>query len=247
MLRSVEPREYAARILPALRMHVDPVRAEKELRYFKGAIRNIGVTAPNIRLVERELFAAVRGLWGPDEAVELCEMVLPERLFEPTAVALITLARFAKRLGPDAFDRCETWLARDYCDNWASTDTLCPHVVGPIVDQYAELLPRLVAWARDSNPWLRRGASVSLVKPAGKGRHLDAAYAVAERLLDERDDLVQKGAGWMLRECGKADSARLENWLHRWGPRVPRTTLRYAIEKFPDRERRRLLTGTKGR
>ncbi len=241
----MKPKEYAARILPALRVHADPVRAERELRYFKGAIRNIGVTAPNIRLVERELFAAVRGRWGPDEAVELCEIVLPERLFEPTSVALITLARFAKRLGPDAFDRCQAWLARDYCDNWASTDTLCPNVVGPIVDQHPTLLPRLVAWARDSNPWLRRGASVSLVKLAGKGKRLDTAYAVAEQLLSERDDLVQKGAGWMLRECGKADTARLESWLLQWGPQVPRTTLRYAIEKFPDRERRRLLTGTK--
>jgi hypothetical protein len=176
MLRSVEPKEYATRILPALRVHAHPVRAEKELRYFKGAIRNIGVTAPNIRLVERELFAAVRGRWGPNEAVELCEIVpperLPERLFEPTAVALVTLARFAKRLGPDAFDRCEAWLARDYCNNWASTDALCPHVVGPLVDQHPELLPRLVALAEDPNPWLRRGAAVSFLKLAGKGRRV---------------------------------------------------------------------------
>jgi len=74
---------------------------------------------------------------------------------------------------------------------------------------------------------------------------LDAAYGVAASLLGDREDLIHKAAGWLLREAGRTDSPRLETFLLTHGPRVPRTTLRYAIKRMPERKRRRILAATR--
>ncbi|MSQ11569.1 MAG: hypothetical protein EXR48_02550 [Dehalococcoidia bacterium] len=110
-----------------------PVRKAGEHRYFKETITNLGVSTPTLHRLERELFARVRRTWGPQDALALCEEVLPKRVFEATILSLLTLSRFARKLGSDAFDRCEAWLANDYCDNWGATDTLGPKVIGPIL------------------------------------------------------------------------------------------------------------------
>jgi len=87
---------------------------------------------------------------------------------------------------------------------------------------------------------------VSFVKPAGKGRCLEHAYRIATVLMPDSHDLIHKACGWLLREAGKADAKRLEKYLLKHGPTIPRTTLRYAIEKFPERKRRRILEDTRG-
>jgi 3-methyladenine DNA glycosylase AlkD len=80
---------------------------------------------------------------------------------------------------------------------------------------------------------------------ARKGERLDAAYGVAASLLGDREDLIHKAAGWLLREAGKTDSIKLETFLLTHGPKVPRTTLRYAIERMPEKKRRRILAATR--
>ena len=74
---------------------------------------------------------------------------------------------------------------------------------------------------------------------------LDAAYEIAGSLLGDREDLIHKATGWLLRECGKTDTGRLERFLLRHGPGIPRTTLRYAIERIPARRRKEILEATR--
>jgi 3-methyladenine DNA glycosylase AlkD len=93
--------------------------------------------------------------------------------------------------------------------------------------------------------WVRRAAAVSLIPSVRRGLALDLAYGVARTLHPDPEDLIQKAVGWMLREAGKADARRLERYLRANGPRIPRTTLRYAIERFPPAKRHALLKITK--
>jgi 3-methyladenine DNA glycosylase AlkD len=86
---------------------------------------------------------------------------------------------------------------------------------------------------------------VSLVRLAARGLELDTAFAVATALRIDRADLIQKAAGWLLREAGRTDPARLERYLIANGPAIPRTTIRYAIERFPNAKRSALLAATK--
>ena len=93
--------------------------------------------------------------------------------------------------------------------------------------------------------WLRRASAVSFVEHARKGEFLDTAYEVAEKLFPGSEDLVQKANGWLLREAGKTDMDRLEKFLLQFGPEIPRTTLRYAIERFSSEKRKSILIKTK--
>src|SRR5262249_61187038 len=108
-----------------------------------------------------------------------------------------------------------------------------------------ELCARLRAWSRDRNMWVRRVSVVGLIHRARRGESLDLVYAIARRLHGDREDLIQKAVGWALREAGKTDMARLERYLRANGPSIPRTTLRYAIERFPPAKRRELLVATR--
>jgi 3-methyladenine DNA glycosylase AlkD len=78
-----------------------------------------------------------------------------------------------------------------------------------------------------------------------RGDALDVAYDVARQLHPDPHDLIQKAVGWMLREAGKSDAARLKKYLRANGPSIPRTTVRYAIERFAPSERRTLLAATR--
>jgi 3-methyladenine DNA glycosylase AlkD len=86
---------------------------------------------------------------------------------------------------------------------------------------------------------------VSLIPALRRGAGLDLAYDIAQTLHADDEDLIQKAVGWMLREAGKPDAARLERYLRARGPAIPRTTLRYAIERFPAARRRALLASTR--
>ena len=95
--------------------------------------------------------------------------------------------------------------------------------------------------------WLRRAAMVALVKPARRGLALEKVHAYAAPLLNDPEDLVQKAVGWLLREAGKTDMERLRQYLEKYGRNCARTTLRYAIERFPEITRRQILESTRVR
>jgi 3-methyladenine DNA glycosylase AlkD len=100
-------------------------------------------------------------------------------------------------------------------------------------------------WARDRNMWVRRASIVGLIQRARRGESLDLVYEIARRLHPDREDLIQKAVGWALREAGKTDMPRLERYLRANGAAIPRTTLRYAIERFPEKKRRAILAATR--
>ena len=238
--------QLAEAILAELTSLADPKRAEGERRYFKGTINNLGVTVPRIRAAEKKLCRQLVNQWTVDDAMEFCDVLLDKRIFEVTLLALTFLERFAEHMGDDEFLRCEKWLENDLGDNWAAVDHLCPHTVGVIVRNYPHLAERVRTWADSPNRWLRRASAVTFILNLRKGAFLDAAYDVAGALFaDKQDDLVQKGNGWMLREAGTTDPDRLADFLLKHGPNIPRTTLRYAIEKFPKDRRAHLLAATK--
>jgi len=89
--------------------------------------------------------------------------------------------------------------------------------------------------------WVRRASIVALLPLVRRGGGVDLVYEIARRLHADREDLIQKAVGWALREAGKVDAARLERYLRANVRVIPRTTFRYAIERFPPKVRQRLL------
>jgi len=224
------------------------VRAARQARfYFKPGeeVWTFGVATPSQRRIAGDLFRRVRGVWEITEAVEFCDLLIKRREMELKNAGMFLLARYRKSFDKNLFRSVESWLGNDYCANWAATDALCGEVLGPLIRLHPALTSKLKTWTGKRNLWLRRAAAVGIIHSARRGEQLEDAYAIAESLFKYPEDLIHKATGWMLREAGKPDPSRLESFLLKHGPRIPRTTLRYAIERFPPEKRKSLLEETK--
>ena len=157
------------------------------------------------------------------------------------------MGQFRRKFTPAVLETIEEWLDTGAVTDWATTDGLCLEVVSPLLEGYPDLIPTVAAWRSSSLHWRRRTAAVALVPFARAGEHLDQAYTVVTGLLEDPEDLMHKACGWLLREAGKTDRSRLERYLLKHGTRIPRTTVRYAIEHFPEKRRRAVLEETKRR
>jgi 3-methyladenine DNA glycosylase AlkD len=212
-------------------------------RYFRGE-RNFGFlntgTAP-MRTLARSICVAQREHWTGDDAIAFADALMPDKYLEVKNVGLEVLARYRRDFPPSLLARCKAWLARDYSANWATTDTMCGIVIGPLLLKHPQLVPQLRAWARHKNMWVRRASIVGLLKPMKAGDTIDQVYATAKQLHPDPNDLIHKAVGWALREAGKIDAPRLERYLRANVRRIPRTTFRYAIERFSPTKRRAML------
>src|SRR6185295_7158791 len=173
------------------------------------------------------------------------EALIVDRHLEAKSVGIEVVARYRRDFTPRLLPAWKRWLANNHSANWATTDAICGALIGPLIVKHPPLAVRMRAWAQDKNMWLRRASAVSLIPSVRQGLALDLAYEIARKLNGDREDLIQKAVGWMLREAGKADPARLERYLRANGPSIPRTTLRYSIERFAPAKRRRLLEITR--
>ena len=242
---SCTPETIARLAVRRLQELSDPVRAAGAERYFKHTIKAFGATAAQVRGLAADLFKAVKGRWTLPDAVSLCEMLLARPELEAKAIGCLILNRFKNDFPPSILERIEGWLAGDLLDNWASVDTFCTDAMAALLMKYPELIVRVKSWACHPNRWVKRASAVSFIKLARRKNYLPPIYEISASLFPVDDDLVQKANGWMLREAGKSDMNRLERFLLRHGPAIPRTTVRYAIERFDEKKRRELLLRTR--
>jgi 3-methyladenine DNA glycosylase AlkD len=216
-------------------------------RYFRGpgdlAFYNVGTS--EMRALAGSIHHVHRLHWSIDEAVVFADALITDRHLEVKSVGIEVVARYRRDFTPRLLQVWKRWLAGNHSANWATTDAICGALIGPIVVRYPELGPRMRVWARNGNMWVRRASIVGLIQSARRGESLDLVYEIAQRLHADREDLIQKAVGWALREAGKTDMPRLERYLRANGPAIPRTTLRYAIERFPESKRRALLKATR--
>jgi 3-methyladenine DNA glycosylase AlkD len=216
-------------------------------RYFRGAadlgFYNVG--SSHVRALAKTIYRQHKDSWAIHDALGFADALMPDRHLEVKGLAVELMACFRKSFTPALLPAWKRWLVRDCASNWATTDAICGLLIGPLVLAHPALAPVVASWCRHRNMWVRRASAVALIPLARRGLALDRAYAVAQRLHGDREDLIQKAVGWLLREAGKADAARLERYLRKHGPAIPRTTLRYAIERFPVARRRRLLEDTR--
>lgn len=127
-----------------------------------------------------------------------------------------------------------------FVNNWDLVDTSAPYIVG----QHLLTRPRKILYrlAKSKNVWERRIAMVSTMMFIRAGE-IEDTFAIAKLLLADDHDLIHKAVGWMLREAGKQSAPALLRFLNRNYSALPRTALRYAIERFPAAQRKRILAG----
>jgi 3-methyladenine DNA glycosylase AlkD len=218
-------------------------KAAQLMRYFKTGPgqygegdRFLGVMVPQTRRVAREF----RELPLP-EVLEL----LRSPWHEERLCALLLLVHRVERGDADAREEIFHAYLRStaHINNWDLVDLSAPRIVGAFLrDRSRAPLYRL---ARSKRLWERRIAILATAHFIARSDFADA-LALSERLLEDEHDLMHKAVGWMLREVGKRDVSVLEAFLEAHQTRMPRTALRYAIERFPEAKRRRVLRGAAG-
>ncbi|MDK9708249.1 MAG: DNA alkylation repair protein [Desulforhopalus sp.] len=200
-------------------------------RFFKEAVRFHGVKSAVVDRISKASFKELKGL-DKAEVFRLCEELWRSGYMEEGFIACNWSYFLRKSYEPEDFPVFARWVS-DYVGNWAACDTLCNHTVGTFIEMYPEFLADLKVWARSENRWMRRAAAVSLIIPARKGRFLADILAIADILLLDGDDLVQKGYGWMLKAASQSHQQEIFDYVVSKKAVMPRTALRYAIEKMP--------------
>ncbi len=150
------------------------------------------------------------------------------------------VSRFKGKYAKKDFARFERWL-KTYVDDWGACDSLCTRPIGFIITQFPELSRRTKKWATSKNRWQRRAAAVSLIVPVRKGLLLKEVFRTADILLTDKDDMVQKGYGWMLKEAANKFPDEVFAYVMKNKADMPRTALRYAIEKYLEDKRREAM------
>lgn len=204
--------------------------------FFKEGVKAHGVPAAIFHKIGREHFALVKKL-GKTEIFGLCEELLKSGFIEEAIIAYEWADKLNAAFDENDLKTFERWL-KTYVSNWAECDTLCNHAVGSFLEKYSGHVTRLTTWATSSNRWVRRAAAVSLILPARHGNFLKEVFEIADILLEDSDDLVQKGYGWMLKEASKLHAQEVYDYVMKHQAAMPRTALRYAIEKMPDHLRK---------
>jgi 3-methyladenine DNA glycosylase AlkD len=234
-------------VIAELRRQSRPARDFDASRYFRGAadlgFYNIGTTG--VRALARRIHDQHRDRWTIQDAMRLADALMEDRFLETKGVAIELVARYRRLFTPVMLPRWKRWLAKDRSANWATTDGICGSLIGPLLTAHPSLSRQLASWSRHPNLWVRRASIVALIPLARRGQALDLLYTNAGRLHHDPHDLIQKAVGWALREAGKADPRRLERYLRTNGAAIPRTTVRYAIERYAPSKRQELLRATK--
>jgi 3-methyladenine DNA glycosylase AlkD len=214
-----------------LRAASDADTKAKGQTFFKEKIKTYGVKTPEVGKIARAHFGRIKGS-GKGEILALCEELWGSEYMEEAFVACQWSEHIVSRFEPEDFAVLERWI-NDYVSNWATCDTLCNHTVAAFMEKYPAHLAELKTWARSKNRWARRAAAVTLIIPARHGRFHDEVFGIADILLRDDDDLVRKGYGWMLKAASESNCKAVFDYVMKNKAEMPRTALRYAIEKMP--------------
>jgi 3-methyladenine DNA glycosylase AlkD len=193
--------------------------------------RFLGITAAHQRIIAKKY----REL-SFDEISKLLE----SRYHEHRMTGLLILTyKYEKADEKDRVQIAKFYISQfDRINSWDLVDVTTPKILGH--HYFLRSRRELYNWVRSKNMWHRRIAILTTFYFIKQGDFEDT-FKIVRLLLNDKEDLIHKSAGWMLREVGKRDSIKLEKFLMKHYSKIPRTMLRYAIEKFPEKKRQEYL------
>ena len=209
------------------------------MHFFKESIKCYGIKSVDVGNIAKNSFNRVKNL-PKEEIFDLCESLWQSGMLEETFIACHWSYSLHKKFEPEDFVRFRNWVLK-YVDNWASCDTFCNHTLGTLVEMYPQFIGDLKRMAQHESRWMRRAAAVTLIIPARKGFFISDIFEIADILLLDRDDMVQKGYGWMLKVAANKHLQEVYDYVISKKSVMPRTSLRYAIEKMPPEMKKKAM------
>ena len=199
----------------------------------------LGGTVPQTRTVAKKFknldFIEIEKLFNsPFHEVRLCAAIILNLQFQGTK---------SQQDRKKIFDFYLKQVRAERVNNWDLVDVSAPWM-GVYLTEIEDPMPLLIKFSKSKSLWQRR-VSIILTFALIRAGDLEPTIIISEALLKDKEDLIHKAVGWMLRELGKKDVMLLRGFLKQHSDEMPRTMLRYAIERFPESERKRWLTESK--
>ncbi len=207
-------------------------------RFFKEKLKEpVGLKTPILRKISDRCYKEEAKDLSAREILAAGDLLLASNERYMRFVAFEWAIKVKRDYEPKDFKRFETWLKK-YVENWGACDHLCCGPLGNLIFQFPELVSKTKSWRKSNNRWVRRASAVSLILPVRKEKLLPEVFTTAETLLEDADDMVQKGYGWMLKEASHEFPNEVFAFVMDLKATMPRTALRYAIEKYPPEKRK---------
>jgi len=238
--RKLTPNYIAAHIRRVLKDGGSAPHAEEVQWFFKEEVKSRGWYTGELRKVAVRFRRAIVREQGMEFLIQVADKLFSGRILEEKVFGVFLLEKEAKNFGEKEFKLFASWL--DRVGSWADHDALAHYLLAPMVAVEPAHYRDVLRWAKSSNRWRRRAACVALIRGAREKRLFPEITRLSHLLLSDRDDMVQKGLGWLLRETAKADPRRTVPYLMKIRARAPRLVLRTACETLPAPERRRVLS-----
>jgi 3-methyladenine DNA glycosylase AlkD len=237
--RKLSPEYIAAHIRRVLKDGGSAPHAEGVQHFFKEEIRSRGWYTAELRRVAVRFRRTVVKEQGKDFLVRVADRLFRGSMLEEKVFAVLLLEKVTEKFGDSEFRLFESWLER--ISNWSDHDGLVHYLIAPMVAAEPRRVRCVFRWAQSSSRWHRRAACVALIQGTRRKLFFPEITKLAALLLNDQDDMVQKGLGWLLRETAKADPQRTIPFLLKIQGRAPRLVLRTACETLPKAKRRAIL------
>lgn len=219
------------RVRAELKENIDAHTKNTAQHFFREKVKVYGIKTAVGSKISKEQFKLIRDK-SKSEIFSLCTELFKSGYMEESFIACNWSYNVRAQFEENDFLVFEQWIEK-YVSNWASCDTLCNHTVGAFIEKFPEYSKELMSWAKSENKWMRRASAVSLIVPAKKGKFSREAFEIANLLMTDKEDLVQKGYGWLLKEESRTRQDEVFQYVMKNKDRMPRTALRYAIELMP--------------
>lgn len=231
----MKPEDLIRELRSRLTAQADPEFRAGATRFFRESIDPYGVRTKDVQRLVPFLYKHVKP-WAAADRNRFCEELWKSGKFEEGVLVAHLYRRFAGQCGAAEFRLFEHWIDR-YVRNWAHADGVASWLLAASIKNEPGLIGRLPRWTRSRNRWKRRSAAVALMQEAKAGRHTAGILGIADLLAPDRDDMVEKGLGWLLKEAYPKQPAAIVEWLLGKGGAASRLVVRIAAEKMTPQDR----------
>jgi 3-methyladenine DNA glycosylase AlkD len=237
--QAVTPAAIAAQIRTLLRDGGSSDHAAGVQWFFKEEIKSHGWYTSDLRKSAIQARRKIRKEFGLEFLPQVADRLFAGKILEEKIYAVFLLEKLTHELGDAEFKLFESWISR--ISSWADHDALVHYLIAPMLVEKPARISKIFRWARSADRWHRRGACVALIHATRKRTVFPVVVRLSNLLLEDHDDMVQKGLGWLLRETAKADATRTVPYLMKIRDRAPRLVLRTACETLSASVRKRIL------
>jgi 3-methyladenine DNA glycosylase AlkD len=207
--------------------------------FFKEEIKSHGWYTADLRRAAVRSRRELKKEHGLDFLIKVADRLFSGSVLEEKIVAVFLLEKLDGEFGDVEFKLFEAWL--DRISSWADHDALVHDLIAPMIASTPARVRTVFRWAESPDRWHRRAACVALIRGSRAKKFFPEITKLSDFLLADKDDMVQKGLGWLLRETAKFDAKRTVPYLMKIRGRAPRLVLRTACETLPPIVRKRIL------